>query len=212
DGDGKLDVVASNFLSSNVSVFRNNGNGTLTKTGTFSVGTNIFPWGIVCCDLNGDGHNDVITAGSAPLKILFNNGSGSFGNLATYTTGLSSPFKLDCRDLDGDGREDVVVSDLGSHDLRVFLNTGNGTLAAPFPLAVGSNPGSVACRNTDNDTDVDVVTCSSAGAIVFENNCGPPIPALSECGVLMLTIALLAVGAIIVSKRSRRMPGVTSTV
>jgi len=175
DGDGDLDVVSSNLLSSNVSVFRNNGDGTLTKTGTFSVGTNVFPWGIACCDMDGDGDNDVLTAGSNPLKILFNNGSGSFGNLATYTTGLTSPYRLDCCDLDGDGDRDVVVSDLGSNDLRVFLNSGNGTLGTPSSLAVsGGSPCNVVCRDVDSDTDTDVVTCSSSStavAIVFENQC-----------------------------------------
>lgn len=173
DGDSNLDVVSSNLLSSNVSVFRNNGDGTLTKTGTFSVGTNVFPWGIACCDIDGVNGNDVITAGSNPLKILFNNGSGSFGNLATYTTGLRNPYKLDCADLDSDGDRDVVVADLGSDDLRVFLNAGIGTLAPPFSLPVGTNPCSVVCADTDNDLDMDigVVTCSSAGAIVFENQC-----------------------------------------
>ena len=177
DGDADLDVVSSNLLSSNVSVFRNNGDGTLVKIESFSVLSavdnfrQVFPWGMACCDLDGVNGNDVLTAGSAPLSVLFNNGDGTLGNLVRYTTGLTNPYKLDCADLDADGDNDVVVSDLGSDDLRVFLNAGNGTLGAPSVLVVGANPCNVVCRDTDSDTDIDVVTCSSAGARVFENDC-----------------------------------------
>jgi hypothetical protein len=145
------------------------------------------------------------------LSVLFNNGTGVFGNLVSYTTGLSNPYKLDCCDLDGDGDFDVVTADLGTDDLRVLLNAGNGTLEPPSPLAVGSNPGSVVCADADGDADADVVTCSSAGAIVFQNDCGgsPPVPAVSHWGLFILGLLLVTIGGTIVTRR-RPLAAVTA--
>src|SRR6185369_2283628 len=75
DGDGKLDIVVTFQLSSNVAVFRNLGGNPLNETSfprvaSFTTGTN--PQGLVLQDLNGDHALDIVTVnrdGIPPVPV-----------------------------------------------------------------------------------------------------------------------------------------------
>ncbi len=175
DGDLDDDVIVTNLNSATMTSFRNNGNGTLTKIGSYSVGTLVFPWGLDCCDLDGDGRPDVVTAngGDDTITVLFNDGTGRFDTRPiVHFTGADQPFKLTCCDIDDDGDGDVLTANLGSDDVTVFTNSGSGTLTAVRSLPVGVNVGSVACADVDNDTDFDVLASSTTKVLLFRNQCG----------------------------------------
>jgi hypothetical protein len=174
DGDLDDDVVVTNLTSETITSFRNNGDGTLTRIGSYSTGTLVFPWGLDCCDLDGDGHPDVVTAngGDNTITVLFNDGTGRFDTRPiVHFTGANQPFKPTCRDIDGDGDNDVLTGNLGSDDVTVFTNSGNGTLTAVRSLPVGSNVGSVECADVDGDTDLDVLATSTTQVLLFPNQC-----------------------------------------
>ena len=71
NGDGKLDLVAANFNSNNVSVLLNNGTGGFTTT-NFGVG--IVPNSVAVGDFNGDGKLDIAATnyGDNTVSILLN--------------------------------------------------------------------------------------------------------------------------------------------
>jgi hypothetical protein len=173
DGDLDEDVVVSNLTGATITSFRNNGDGTLTKIGSYSTGTLVFPWGVVCCDLDGDNHPDAVTAngGDDTITVLRNNGTGVFGAPVLFT-GAGQPFQLTCCDIDGDTDRDILTANLGSDDVTVFANSGNGTLTRVQSLPVGVNVGSVACADIDHNNDPDVLATAGSNVLLFKNVCG----------------------------------------
>lgn len=97
------------------------------------------------CDLDGDGHLDLVgaTPGEAGfLRVAFGDGSGAFGAPTTYTFSAISWFgytELVAADADGDGDVDLtlsVASDLLDPDggyLALYLNDGSGALLPELP-------------------------------------------------------------------------------
>ncbi|MBI3194319.1 MAG: VCBS repeat-containing protein [Ignavibacteriae bacterium] len=77
DGDGDGDIVTSNSSSSNVSVLKNNGNGTFASRVNYSTGIN--PYAVFISDIDGDGDGDLVVANfsSNTVSILKNLNYGS---------------------------------------------------------------------------------------------------------------------------------------
>jgi len=75
NGDGKLDIVTSNFVDGTVSVLLGNGNGTFGPKTDFSTGNR--PRTVEFGDLNGDGKLDIIITkpDSNTVNLLLGNGN-----------------------------------------------------------------------------------------------------------------------------------------
>ncbi|CAF4874618.1 unnamed protein product, partial [Rotaria socialis] len=73
NGDGKPDIIVENFLSNNVGVLLNIGNGMFSAQTTYSTGSD--PYYVAAADVNGDGKPDIIVA---------NSGSNNDGVLLKY--------------------------------------------------------------------------------------------------------------------------------
>ncbi|MBL7961595.1 VCBS repeat-containing protein, partial [bacterium] len=152
DGDGKPDVVVTNYNGSSVSVFRNTstaGSISLALKADFATGS--VPAGIALGDLDGDGKADITTAnyGSNTVSILKNtsiSGTISLAAKVEFATG-SSPVGVAIADIDGDGKPDLAATNQGSNSFSVLRNsvirslhvssTGNNSNdgSAQFPLA-----------------------------------------------------------------------------
>ncbi len=131
NNDGYLDVAATSSLG--ISVFLNNGNGTLAPDiKQFTSYTNATY--IKAADFNNDGSMDLAvsykTKGSgsddnfgSSLKILTGNGTGNFTLLSENKMGIS-PGNMLATDLNNDGNKDL----LGSNGLgTIYVAMGNGT-------------------------------------------------------------------------------------
>jgi hypothetical protein len=189
DGDGRLDVVVSNWKDNSVSVLQNSSSiGNLSFGSQIDLPVGAQPEGIAVADLDGDGRPDIIVAneGSGTVSILHNLSvpgqltANSFATAFQLSAG-SGTSAVTVGDLDGDGRPEIVaVNDSRVQDtLVIFKNVGtNGVLttssfASGVVLSGGGN--SVAIGDLDGDGLPDLAVGSYGhGTVSVLRNTGTP--------------------------------------
>src|SRR5262249_8935730 len=115
NGDGRLDLLASNSFSDNLSLLFCKSDGTFQAPVCISVPAagksvqnglpEVNPYRcLVAADLNKDGRLDVamVSGDSDSIQILFGNGDGTFGRPLELRAGIRSYF-IAAGDFDGDG-------------------------------------------------------------------------------------------------------------
>ncbi|HWO21447.1 MAG TPA: VCBS repeat-containing protein [Kofleriaceae bacterium] len=166
NGDGSLDVIATNPLSSSVSMFLGSADGTLADAVDIPVGVvgGSAPYSAAIGDFNGDGRNDVAVADvrSGTIIVRLGNGDGTFQTEVPYLEGGVPPYILITRDLDLDGKLDLVCANRGSDDVSVLLGRGDGAFRKTIVSSTGKETGpySVAVADFNMDGVPDVVTAN----------------------------------------------------
>jgi hypothetical protein len=155
NADGKADIVTPNVGGNNVSVLLGNGDGTFaTRVNYSSLAVDAVALG----DFNGDGKPDLAIAAS-DLKVRMNNGSGAFGNAASYPT-PSYATGVAVGDFNGDGKLDLVTSNFNTGDASVFLNNGTGTFATAVTYPAHTSPYAIAVGDVTGDGKLDLVVAN----------------------------------------------------
>jgi hypothetical protein len=172
DGDGDVDYATSGTAFPNVSVMKNNGNGTFVAgSGGCGAGG---PNGISLGDLDGDGDLDLVMtrgASTAFVSVCKNDGTGLFGSPRDYSLGNGADAGGVIVDVDGDGDLDIVARAIGPV-ARVFKNDGTGLFTASGDYAAASTPLYLKAADVDGDGDKDLVTGNSTSNTIsiFKNN------------------------------------------
>jgi len=171
DGDGDLDLAVANRESNNVSILKNNGDGTFQTKVDYGAGHH--PYSVFCADLDGDGDLDLAVANysSNKVSILKNNGDGTFQAKVNYGAG-SHPYSVFCADLDGDDDLDLAVANSNSNTVSILENNGDGTFQAKVDYSAGPDPYSVFCADLDGDFDLDLAVANyqSNNVSILKNN------------------------------------------
>ncbi|WP_185963872.1 FG-GAP-like repeat-containing protein, partial [Flavobacterium restrictum] len=143
DGDGKPDLVVSNYGNSTVSVFQNTAISGVIDSNSFAgqvaFTTRVSPYSLAIGDLDGDGKPDlVVTSFNTDRFSILRNTAGcgaitssSFASKVDYNTGASftgSPSCVKIGDIDGDGKPDLVLS--ASHDLYLTILRNNASMGS----------------------------------------------------------------------------------
>jgi hypothetical protein len=122
--------------------------------------------------MNNDLRADLVVGNYDKVKVLLNNGDGTFQPVALYPAGFV-PNYIAAADFNNDGRPDIFVAG-GGNTGALVLNNGDGTLRTPIIYGVGSNPSGVALADFNGDGAVDalVVNKSSNSLTLLLNAMG----------------------------------------
>jgi hypothetical protein len=126
NGDGKLDVVVTNFGGKNLSIFKNTStSGNISFGARQDYSTGLHPKKISIGDLNGDGKPEISMVTDSPWVIsVYRNTSVNdtirIDTAVGYPTGYLAQSNNIC-DMDGDGKPDLVISN-GSSFVAVIRN------------------------------------------------------------------------------------------
>jgi hypothetical protein len=151
DGDGKPDIVCSNYSSSNTSVFRNtstSGSISFASKVDFAAPNNI--QSSLLRDLDADGKPELIqsTGSGVSSKISIYRNFAISGTISASSFGArvdissaNQPTGLDVADIDGDGNQDILSANFSASSFSVFRNLtvpSNG-LVAYYPFNGNTN-------------------------------------------------------------------------
>jgi hypothetical protein len=183
NGDGDLDVVQSDNLSS-VVLALGNGDGTFQ---TASVANIVMPPGsnnsggalsIASADFNGDGVPDFVVGQSSTspglgVVVFLTGSSGSLGNGVVHAQNDALSY-IAVGDLNQDGKADIVASNWATGAVEVLRGNGNGTFQQPtsIPLPSITNGLVVADLNGDGWPDIAVAGQNSVVYILLNNGTG----------------------------------------
>lgn len=183
DNDGKLDIVATNYITNSYSIFKNNGSGSnISFNAAVNIATteNVNPTQIFLTDFDGDGKKDmaICSNGNSRTNIYKNisNTAITFSAVPLALEGNAVVFRGDVGDINNDGKIDIVVSSFSSQTTSVYKNTSVGGVIS-FEPKVDFQAGSViqSSRLVDlnNDGKLDLVQSAGGGTDsrinVFEN-------------------------------------------
>lgn len=169
DGDGRLDLVASNWVprEATFAVLRNRGDGRFASAVLHEFG--VVPFRLALADVDGDGAPDVITATnfSGPwINVFRNRGDGAFvAPIAPRTAHLPQArlWRVAAGDLSGNGIDDLVVANL-SGPLQVLHALGGGAFSDPLVLPVGLALRDVAVGDVTGDGHLDLIAVGASGS------------------------------------------------
>ena len=168
DRDSDLDLAVGHHYSNNVSILRNNGEGTFQTKADY--GTGSAPVSVFCADLDRDSDLDLAVA-NGDISILKNNEDGTFQPKVDYVTPGSSR-SVFCADLDGDDDLDLATANAyTTNNVSILKNKGEGTFQLDSNYTAGDDPISIFCADLDGDLDLDLAVANewSGNVSVLKN-------------------------------------------
>ena len=138
NGDGKVDLALTGYLSTTVLVVLGNGDGTFQPAITYS--TEVAAKTVSAADLNGDGAPDLLLCGGLSnwAEVLLGDAAGNFGSPTLYSVGFQFARTGYFND---DAKPDIVAGSggiFGPSGIGVALGGAQGDFKAPISYSVES--------------------------------------------------------------------------
>lgn len=164
NGDGKNDIISSNYYGGDVTLLFGNGDGTVTvPTVGYAVGG--FPYNpALVGDFNGDGLADILVSDDLfSMAYLQGYGDGTFrGALDYYSPTANGSYTysegIATGDFNGDGIPDFAVGQEADATLgiTVFLSGANGSLQSGVNYGTGGTMYFVSVSDFNKDGNLDI--------------------------------------------------------
>ncbi|MEM4409999.1 MAG: VCBS repeat-containing protein, partial [Candidatus Caldarchaeum sp.] len=165
DRDNDMDVVLTNWMSIEVSVHINPGNGNFATPIAADLLSGVYT-GLEEGDVNNDGRLDVVI-GSNPLQVYIGNGTGGFTLRGQFPLGNTRIQDLRLKDMDNDGYLDVIFNESSTpYRWGICWNDHTGGFSAATlysPETCGYANAEIEAADLDNDGDLDVILPEDLG-------------------------------------------------
>jgi hypothetical protein len=160
NGDGRIDLVASQALLNNVAVLLGRGDGTFQASLQTPVG--LGPAAFTTGDFNNDGRDDVasVNPNTNEVSVSLGVGDATLEKPVHFAVG-AAPAAIVKGDFNRDGRLDLASANYGSGDVSVLLGLGDGTFRQEQRFSVGRNPVAIVAADFTGDGLTDLVTANA---------------------------------------------------
>ena len=171
NGDGKLDLVIANLISTVSVLFNTTAAATPSFAAKQDFATGDGPRSVSIGDLNLDGKLDlaVVNFNTTTVAVLLNTtdpgaAAPSFSLIHDFPTGIR-PISVSEADLNGDGKLDLALVNLISNSVSVLLNTtapgaGTPSFSAKQDFATEFNPTSITVGDLNGDGKLDLAVAN----------------------------------------------------
>jgi len=177
DGDGKCDLAVAVWMGNEIRVLRGDATGLDEPGDVYPFGHGIEPFGIVTCDVNGDGNLDLAcrTLAGEALIVMRGLGDGRFTTDPVIDFG-HRPHGITVGDWNQDGRDDLaVVFTFSPRHLEILVSTvPTGFTRTTIPLS-GELDWDIESADLNDDGHRDLVLASEDPAgmrVLFGNGTG----------------------------------------
>lgn len=191
-GDGRPDVVCTDWTSSRVFLFTNDGSGGFAST-YYALAVGGTPAGVAIADVDEDGKLDIVVGNRSfnpteGITLLLNDGGGSFTHKAVAGNGDAQYSDVQVADMNGSGHMDLVGFDFRSHvgagAIDVYKGDGTGNFSGPRRFPIGESIASVRLGvgdfNGDGLPDVMVGRNSDLSAVPMLSKPGAGVTGLAD--------------------------------
>jgi len=172
DNDGDKDILLIGYTGSNIisKIYRNDaGVFTDIDAGLYGASWGTAAWG----DYDNDGDLDILIAANWYSIIYSNNGDDTFSLQSDISLQAVTSSSAAWGDYDNDGDLDILLtgnSDAGRISY-IYRNEGNNTFEVLTGVSFkGTQDGSVAWGDYDNDGDLDILLAGNYSTTVYRNN------------------------------------------
>lgn len=141
DGDGISDIVVGNLGSDSLSILYGVGDGGFEPAMEVPLPANTGPSAVAVGDINRDGMNDIVIAGSGGNAVYYcTNQFNRSWALSDPITCASHPRWVALGDFDKDGTTDLAVACRDSNSVTVLMSTSENLFSIRKDYTVGSYP------------------------------------------------------------------------